>query len=73
MDSLLTIAGRNVRQRRKALGLTQLDLAVRADIDRAYVSDIERGIQNISLTTLQKVADALDASPYDLLKPQASI
>jgi len=54
--------GARVREERRQLGLTQQDLATRAGISRAYLSDIERGRRDISVAVLLCVAGALHAS-----------
>jgi transcriptional regulator with XRE-family HTH domain len=56
-----------IKVQRKALGITQEELADRAGIDRTYASQLERAIANPSLTVLCKVADALDLTLIDLL------
>lgn len=61
-----TIAA-NVRLARKALGISQEELAFRAEIDRTYVSQIERGIGNPSLLILHKIGKALDRPVHLLL------
>ncbi len=48
-----------VRVRREELDLTQEDLADKARIHRTYLSDIERGIRNVSLINIERVAVAL--------------
>jgi len=57
----------NVRRRRTALGLSQERLALETDIDRTYVSQIERGICNPSLLILSRVALRLETSVAVLL------
>ena len=59
--------GRRVRRQRKALGLTQEDVAERSTLHVSYVAQVERGERNISLTNILKVADALDLDPGDLV------
>ena len=56
-----------VKARRKALDITQEELADLAGIDRTYASQLERAIANPSLTVLCKVADALGAELIELL------
>lgn len=51
--------GTNVRRLRKQLGLSQEAFALEAGIDRTYVSGVERGARNPSLTVAQKFADGL--------------
>ena len=58
----------NVRARRKALRLSQQELAEAANIDRTYASQIERAIANPSLLVVESIAKALNTSPVDLLK-----
>lgn len=66
-DSTLQIIGRNLRRIRKASGRSQEGLALDAEIDRTYVSQIERGIANPSILVLKKIASCLDASVSDLV------
>lgn len=59
--------GQRLRALRLAKGFTQEDLAVRADIDRTYVSSCERGKRNVTLDVLYRLSDALAVSPKDLV------
>jgi CheY-like chemotaxis protein/DNA-binding XRE family transcriptional regulator len=49
------------------LGITQEELAWRADMHRTYVADIERGGRNVTLRSVGHLADALQVSVADLL------
>ncbi len=49
-----------VRERRLALNLSQEELALRAGVHRTYLSDIERGARNITVTVLARIAAALE-------------
>ena len=49
-----------IRTERAKRGISQEALALAADVDRTYVSQIERGIANPSLLILQQLAEALD-------------
>ena len=60
----------NVKAARKALDLSQEALAWEAEIDRTYVSGIERGRRNPSLTMIAKLADHLKTTPAMLLTPR---
>ncbi|HEY9718441.1 MAG TPA: helix-turn-helix transcriptional regulator [Trichormus sp.] len=51
--------GEAIRVRRLALGLSQEDVAARANVHRTYLSDIERGTRNITVGMLAQVAGAL--------------
>ncbi|MDR2837335.1 MAG: helix-turn-helix domain-containing protein [Azonexus sp.] len=59
-DGAKAILAGNIQRRRKALGLSQEALALTAEVDRTYVSQIERGIGNPSLLVLCKLCDVLD-------------
>lgn len=59
--------GRLIRARRTHLGLTQEELAEKADMHFTYVSSTERGERNISLANIEKLADALECSMKDLM------
>ncbi len=52
--------GARVRQLREEAGLSQEALADQAGLDRSYMSGIERGIRNVSILNLVKIAKALN-------------
>jgi transcriptional regulator with XRE-family HTH domain len=54
------LVGVRLRQLRESAGWTQQQLSEAADLDRSYVADIERGVRNPGMTSLVKLADALD-------------
>jgi transcriptional regulator with XRE-family HTH domain len=54
--------------RRKALGLSQEDLAALAGIDRTYASQIERRVANPSLGIICAIADVLGCEVAELLR-----
>ncbi len=56
-----------VKANRKRLGLSQEAFAYEAQIDRTYVSQIERGIANPSLSVIAKIADVFKMAIKDLL------
>ncbi|MEX5328063.1 helix-turn-helix transcriptional regulator [Pseudomonas paraeruginosa] len=59
--------GKVLRQKRKEAGLTQEQLSYEADIQRNYVSLIERGIHQPTIAVLFKLASALRCSPAQLV------
>ena len=59
--------GRVLRRLREAAGLTQEQFGFEADLRRTYVSILELGQQQPSLTTILKIAQALNCSPGSLL------
>jgi transcriptional regulator with XRE-family HTH domain len=62
------VFGRNVRRARRRIGLSQAALAVKVGVDRAHISLMERGLQNVTLLTLWQVSEALGVEPDELLK-----
>ena len=65
---ILMLFGERVRVLRQSRGISQEALALAAGLDRTYVGGVERGERNISLINIQKIAQALDVSPADLLR-----
>ncbi len=59
--------GAAVRRLRTALTMSQEGLADAAGLDRTYVSSLERGRRNPTLTTIVKLAKALGVEPHVLL------
>ncbi|WP_157670778.1 helix-turn-helix domain-containing protein [Chitinibacter sp. GC72] len=63
MNQELISFGLKIRQLRTARGLSQEQLGQQADLDRTYISGIERGVRNLSLLNLFRLAKALGVSP----------
>jgi transcriptional regulator with XRE-family HTH domain len=59
--------GENVKRLRTAAGLSQEQFAFEAEMHRTYVSGVERGIRNPTVTVLDRMAQALKVKPQDLL------
>lgn len=59
MDTHITI-GRNLRRLRVDKGLSQERLALESGIDRAYVGRVERGSENVTVSTLEAFAKVLE-------------
>lgn len=64
----LVAFGAAIRKQRLAVGLSQEALAHEADIDRSYMSSIERGVQNVGLILAVQIARALNTSLSRLTK-----
>jgi len=60
--------GLNLQALRRDRGLSQEELAHRADVHQTYLSGVERGLRNPSLLVLQRIVDALGADIADLTK-----
>jgi CheY-like chemotaxis protein/DNA-binding XRE family transcriptional regulator len=65
--ALQTRLGATVKSYRRQLGITQEELAWRADMHRTYLADIERGARNITLRSISNLARALQLSVEGLL------
>jgi transcriptional regulator with XRE-family HTH domain len=59
--------GRRLRDIRQRKGISQEKLADLAGLHRTYVSSVERGERNITLTTIAKLAAALGTRPAELI------
>jgi len=71
--SLGGIVARNIRRLRLERGLSQEALAVDAGIDRTYVSRLERGLENPTVSVLEKLARALSSNIEELFRaPRAA-
>ena len=62
------IFGGNLRRYRQKAGVSQQALSVLMGVDRAHVSSMERGKQNVTLLTLWHAAQAVGVSPAALLE-----
>jgi transcriptional regulator with XRE-family HTH domain len=60
--------GRAIRRIREEQGINQEEAAERCRLHRTYYSGIERGIRNVSLVNVEKVAKGLKLSLSDLFK-----
>ena len=64
---LLQSIGRQIRRTRTARGWSQEVLAAEAGIDRSYMSGIERGVRNISVLKVARIAHVLGVPISKLL------
>ena len=62
----------NLRRHRQAAGLSQEELAHRADIDRTYISALERCVYSASIDVVDRLAKGLGINASDLLLPLKS-
>lgn len=65
---IIRVFGANVRRYRERAGMSQERLAEISELHRTYISDVERFQRSISLTNIQKIADALGINAFMLLK-----
>jgi XRE family transcriptional regulator, regulator of sulfur utilization len=59
--------GKNLRAARKKLGLSQSEVSQRSGVEQGEVSRIERGIRDPQVSTLKKLAAAVEVPPGRLL------
>lgn len=60
--------GHVLKELRQEKGLSQESLANQSDIDRTYISDIEKGERNISLNIIERLSRTLQISLSELFK-----
>ena len=60
--------GRNLAKTRKGKGWSQERLANESGLARSYVGDVERGIRNISLVNIFRIADTLGVDVTELMR-----
>ncbi len=58
--------GQRVKELRKQAGISQEELAFKANLDRTYINSVENGRRNISIRNIEKIANALSINLCDL-------
>ena len=58
-----------MREVRRHKGVSQEQLALRSDLDRSYVGQVERGERNLTLVNIHRLACGLAVEPAVLLEP----
>jgi len=66
MKSIALVVGERIQAYRRNIGLTQADLAEKAELHTAYVGQIERGERNATLKSIEKISRALNV-PFEVL------
>lgn len=64
--------GENLRRIRIETGMSQESFAEHLGVHRTYVGSLERGERNLSLRSVERLADQLQRDPLDLLRVVAS-
>ena len=65
---LQKLLGRNLRAYRQARGLSQEDFAELLEVHRTYMGGIERGERNLTLKSVERIAEKLDVDAVTLLQ-----
>jgi transcriptional regulator with XRE-family HTH domain len=68
MNDIYKKLGKNIKEIREEKNMTQGDIHRASGLDRAYISRIESGLINPTVSNLEKIANALNISPDKLLK-----
>jgi transcriptional regulator with XRE-family HTH domain len=68
MGRLQQVVGENLRSHRQKLGLSQEAFAEVLGVHRTYMGAVERGEQNLTLQSVERIAETIRVSPYELLR-----
>lgn len=66
--SVSKVLGETIRTQRIKAGLSQEELAEKADLSRNYIGNVERAEDNITLQTLARIAKALNLTIHDITR-----
>ena len=66
LDPALVALGASIRSLRMARGMSQEELAHRSEVDRSFMSSIERGTQNPGVMTLVQIARGIGVAPSEV-------
>lgn len=64
---IIKVFGTNLRKYRTELGISQEHFAELCGLHRTYISSIECCRRNVSIDNIQRIAEALNKKPYELL------
>lgn len=67
------LVGRNFARLRRKKGLTQEEVEARSGFSQQYLSSLERGLRNPTVITLYELAQALEVSHVELVKPDSEV
>ncbi|MFO1389267.1 helix-turn-helix domain-containing protein [Cellvibrio sp.] len=65
---ILRLFGNRIKMIRLSQGISQEQLGQLAELDRTYISGIERGVRNVSLINIERLARALNVEPAELFR-----
>lgn len=64
----LKVLGETIKQRRNSLNISQEKFAELCKVHRTYISQIERGLKNVSVKILFSIAENLKTTPSELIR-----
>jgi transcriptional regulator with XRE-family HTH domain len=67
-SQFLKLLGDRVRQRRLGLGISQEAFANKCGVHRTYIGKVERGEQNVSMASLERIAKGLGVRVSQLVR-----
>jgi transcriptional regulator with XRE-family HTH domain len=70
---IIGVVAANIRDARKAAGLSQEELALEAEVDRTYISQVERGKRNITIVVLHRLALAMRTTASKLMSDSRAL
>lgn len=59
------LVGLRIKELRNQLGISQEELANRAELDRTYITSVEKGRRNISIGTLEKITKQFGCTMHE--------
>ena len=65
---IVKVFGQVLREIRTERGISQEKLAEYCEMDRSYMSELERGLKKPSIVTIFKLSKALEINPHDFIK-----
>lgn len=68
MDTISKKLGENLKRIREKKKMSQGDIYRKTGLDRAYISRVEGGLKNPTISNLEKIARALGVEPDELLR-----
>ena len=68
MTDLLKTIGLNIRKYREAKSITQEELSKICGLHRNYIGSVEKGSRNVSVKSLEKIAEGLNVSVTKLFE-----
>ncbi len=68
VGDLQKVVGRNLRAYRLERGLSQEDFAEVVGVHRTYMGGLERGERNLTLQSLERIAEVLGVEPRELMR-----
>lgn len=66
--SLAQVFGEVLKELRTQVGISQENLAYECDLDRSFISMLERGLRMPTIATLFQLSKPLNKAPFEIIK-----